>query len=471
MTTYDAVVVGSGPNGLSAALAWAKAGRSVLVCEASATIGGGTRTKDLFGDGSLHDICSAIHPMAQASPFWRSLGLAEQIEWIHPPVAAAHPLDGGNGASVWRSVDDTAEALGKDAKAYRSKIGPIARDFEALIQDALAPLGIPHHPLTLTNFGLSALQPARLLTNRWFSEDAAKALFAGVAAHSVIPLEAPFSSAIGLMLLAAGHAVGWPLPKGGSQQVTAVLAKMLEAEGGVIECNRQVTALADLPTEGPVFFDTSPKQLVLVAGEALSPAYRARLERFAHGPGVCKVDYRLKEPVPWAYAPAKEAGTVHLGGTFDEIAKSEAATFHGEVAENPYVLVAQQSLFDDTRTPDDTHTLWAYCHVPNGDPVDASAAITAQIERFAPGFGDVVADQHVMRAPDFETYNANYVGGDMAGGANTWDQLFTRPLVSPDPYSTEHPRLFLCSASTPPGGGVHGMCGYHAAQSALKRFS
>lgn len=471
MTTYDAVVVGSGPNGLSAALAWAKAGGSVLVCEASETIGGGTRTKDLFGDGSLHDICSAIHPMAQASPFWRTLGLAEQIEWIHPPVAAAHPLDGGNGASVWRSVDATADALGKDGKAYRKKMGPIARDFEAIIKDALAPLGFPNHPLALTNFGISALQPARLLTNRWFSDDAAKALFAGVAAHSVIPLEAPLSSAIGLMLLAAGHAVGWPLPKGGSQQVTAVLAQMLEAEGGVIECNRRVTALEDLPTEGPVFFDTSPRELVLVAGEELSPAYRARLERFAHGPGVCKVDYRLSEAVPWAYAPAKEAGTVHLGGTFDEIAASEAATFNGERAENPYVLVAQQSLFDDTRTPDDTHTLWAYCHVPNGDPVDDSAAITAQIERFAPGFGEVVLEQHVMNALDFEHYNANYVGGDMAGGANTWDQLFTRPLVSPDPYSTEHPRLFLCSASTPPGGGVHGMCGYHAAQSALKRFS
>ena len=466
MSTFDAAVVGSGPNGLAAAITLAQGGRSVVVLEAANTVGGGARTQERTEPGFLHDVCSAIHPMGISSPFFQTLPLDEHgLQWIHPLAPLAHPLDDQPAAMLEQDVDATAETLGIDGAKYAKWMRPWIPRWEGLCGDALAPLGIPKHPIWMAQFGLSAFRPALGLARSRFRETAGQALFAGLAGHSVMPLEMAPSSAIGLMLGMAGHAVGWPMPKGGSQSISNALASLLKSLGGQIQTDTRVTHLDQIPTTGPILFETAPARLVDIAGDALPLGYRKKLQNYRHGPGVFKIDYALNAPIPWSDPSVARGGTVHLGGTLEEIAASETACWNGKHSEAPYVLVAQQSLFDASRAPQGKHTGWAYCHVPRGSIKDMTEAIENQIERFAPGFRDTVIRRHTMNSMDFETYNANYIGGDVNGGEATIDQLFTRPTTSI--YRTPNKRLYLCSAATPPGGGIHGMCGHFAAKAAM----
>ena len=466
----DAVIVGSGPNGLAAAIALAQAGCSVRVLEASSTIGGGTRSSELTLPGFLHDLCSAIHPLAAGSPFFRTLSLNRfGLEWIEPEIALAHPLGNGTAVCLHRSIAKTAESLGRDKRAYERLMEPLVRDWELLSREILQPLlHFPRHPLALARFGLQALCPAATLARAVFKEEPARALLAGIAAHSFLPLEAVASAAIGLVLGAAGHAVGWPLPRGGSQAIANALADCLRQLGGEIELHRRIDDLGALPKARAVLLDVTPWQFLQMAGQRLPAGYKRRLQRFRHAPGVCKIDYALSAAVPWAAKECRVAGTVHLGGTLGEIAASERQVNRGEHPIRPFVLLAQQSVFDATRAPAGHHTLWAYCHVPYGSTLDLSQRIETQIERFAPGFRDLIIARHVMKPSDLEARNANLVGGDINGGAANLLQLFGRPVWGPAPYRTALPGVYLCSASTPPGGGVHGMCGWHAARWALR---
>ena len=470
-SVVDAVVVGSGPNGLTAAAVLAEAGVSVAVIEAEEKIGGGTRSDELTLPGFVHDRCSGIHPFGVASPAFRRLPLEEHgLEWVHPELALAHPLDDGSAGMLDRSIDATAEYLGRDGRAWRRVIGPISRAFDEVYEDISQPLlRLPRHPIALARFGVRAAWPATTLARRAFRTEQARGAFAGVASHSFLPLERAGSGAAGVLFAATVHAVGWPAARGGSQKIADALASYVRSRGGEIVTGATVRSLADLPPARAVLFDTSPRAMVEIAGERLPSGYTRRIGRFRHGPGSFKIDYALDGPVPWKAEGCRRAGTVHIGGTLEEVAVSERAMARGEHPERPYVLTAQQSLFDATRAPDGRHTLWAYCHVPNGSTVDMTDAIERQIERFAPGFRDLVLARHVMFPADLEAHNANYVGGDIAGGSTTGLQLAFRPVVSRDPYATPADGLYLCSASTPPGGGVHGMCGYWAAQSALKR--
>ena len=470
MSATDAVVVGSGPNGLAAAIALAQAGRSVRVLEAAETIGGGMRTEELTLPGYLHDTCSAVHPMALASPFLRSLPLAEHgLEFVHPEVPLAHPLDGGRAAALYRTVEGTAVALGDDADAYRRLMSPLVRAAEPILDDIMGPvLRLPRHPLATARFGLLAVQPAARLARTHFATDAGQALVAGLAAHSMQPLEAPGTAAFALVLAMTGHTAGWPVAVGGSQSIADAMASLLRSLGGEIETGSEVRTLADAGDTRAVLFDLSPSLVERICGDALPPRYRRTLRAFRHGPGVFKIDYALTEPVPWIAEACRRAGTVHVGGTLAEIAAAEADVAAGRIPERPYVLVAQQSLIDSGRAPAGAHTLWAYCHVPNGSPVDMTDAVERQLERFAPGFRDVVAARHTMAAPQVEAHNPSFVGGDINGGAATLWQAICRPALRPSPARTPNPRLFLCGSSTPPGGGVHGMCGYHGAQAALR---
>jgi phytoene dehydrogenase-like protein len=465
---YDAVVVGSGPNGLAAAIALARAGCSVLVVEAAETVGGGSRSAPLTMPGFIHDVCSAIHPMAVASPFFLTLPLGEHgLEWIHPPVPLAHPLDDGSAAVLERSVDTTALALGVDANAYRRLMGPLVAKATPLFRDLLGPIGLPRHPLLALRFAWRALRSARSLGRR-FRTEPARALIAGLAGHAVLPLEKMPGAAITLMLGVAGHAAGWPMPRGGAQRLADALASYLCSLGGEIITGRRVHSLDELPTSRGVLLDVSPKQVLALAGQRLPARYCRRLHRYRMGMGVFKLDWALSGPIPWRAAACRHAGTIHLGGTFDEIAAAERLTWNGEHPAKPFVLLAQPSLFDPSRAPENRHTAWAYCHVPNGSVVDMTERIESQVERFAPGFRDLILARHRMNTADMERYNANYVGGDIIGGmADLW-QVFARPVASLNPYATPARGLFLCSASTPPGGGVHGMCGWHAAQAALR---
>lgn len=466
---YDAVVVGSGPNGLGAAITLAREGLSVLVIEAAPTIGGGTRTAELTLPGFRHDICSAVHPFATASPFLKSLPLAEHgLKLVHPLAPLAHPLDDGRTAMLERSVEATARSLGADADAYTRLIGPFVESAEELFADLIGPLQVPRHPMLATCFGMRAIQPATALARGWFADEPARALLAGLAAHAILPLELWSTSAIGLVLGLAGHVAGWPVVRGGSQNLAGALASYLRSLGGEIVTGWRVESLGELPPSRTVLLDIGPRQFLRIAGDRLPAGYARRLGRFRHGAGAFKLDWALAGPIPWRSPECARAGTVHLGGTLDEVAASERSLGRGEAPERPYVLVSQPSLFDPTRAPAGQHTGWAYCHVPNGSTVDMTDRIESQVERFAPGFRDTILARHVMRPADFETYNANYVGGDINGGAQDLRQLFTRPVARIVPYSTPIPSVFLCSSSTPPGGGVHGLCGYHAARAALR---
>lgn len=466
---YDAIVVGSGPNGLGAAITLARAGISVAVLEANSTIGGGTRSAELTLPGFVHDVCSAVHPLAAGSPFFKTLPLQRfGLEWIHPEIPLAHPLDDGAAACLHRDVDVTAGSLGRDAGIYRNVFNPLARDWEKLAAELLQPmLHLPRHPVALGRFGLAAITPARFFAKTFFREDQTRALFAGIAAHSFLPLEALASAAFGFVLGTAGHAVGWPIPRGGSQSIANALANYLRELGGKIDVNRRIDNLAQLPKSRVVLFDTTVWQFSHIAGDRLPARYRERLNHFRHAPGIFKIDYALSSPIPWKAEVCRRAGTIHLGGTFDEIANSERDVARGQLANRPFTLVAQQSLFDETRAPAGKHTLWAYCHVPFGCKIDMSDAIESQIERFAPGFRDCIVARQKTGAADLEKSNPILAGGDINGGAaNLW-QLIARPIFSPTPYRTPLRGVYLCSSSTPPGGGVHGMCGYHAARAAL----
>jgi phytoene dehydrogenase-like protein len=466
MSSYDAAVVGSGPNGLCAAITLAAAGRTVIVLEASDTIGGGAKTRELTAPGFLHDTCSAIHPMGISSPYMSTLGLEDHgLQWIHPTTPLAHPFDDAPAAMLARDIDTTAATLGIDGDKWRDWMSPWVTRWEGLAKDALAPLGIPAHPIWMAQFALSAFRPATSLARSRFKGEAARALFAGLAGHSVMPLDMAPSSAIGMMLGIAAHAVGWPMPKGGSGALSQALASKLKSLGGVIQTHTQIDHLNQVPTDGPILFETAPARLADIAADALPYAFRAKLQRYRHGPGVFKIDYALNSPVPWKDPTVAQAGTVHLGGTMAEIAASERAAWDGEHCEHPFVLFAQQSLFDDTRAPPGTHTGWAYCHTPSGSMTDMTQAIESQIERFAPGFMDTIIAKHTMNATEIEVLNPNCIGGDVNGGVATIDQLFMRPTAKT--YRTPNPKLYLCSAATPPGGGIHGMCGHFAAKAAL----
>jgi phytoene dehydrogenase-like protein len=466
--SLDAVVIGSGPNGLSAAVALARAGRSVRVLEARDSVGGGTRSAELTAPGFHHDVCSAIHPMAVASPFLRSLPLRSHgLEWIDP-VPLAHPLDDGSAAMLERSMTDTAAGLGGDGPAYERLIAPFVARAQPLLAELLGPARPPRHPLLLARFGLSALRSAKGLAQSVFAHEAAPALFGGIAAHSMLPLEQRPSAAIGIVMSVAAHAYGWPVPRGGAQRIADALAGVLRELGGEIETGTSVSSYGELPRARVYLFDVSPRQLVDIAGEELPPLYVKRLERYRYGPGAFKLDFALSEPIPWRSELCARAGTVHLGGTIEEIAASERAVSQGMHPERPFVLVAQSSLFDPTRAPEGQHTAWAYCHVPNGSSTDMTVPIEAQLERYAPGFRDCVKARSVLSPAGLEAYNANYIGGDINGGMQDFRQLFTRPVARLDPYSTPNEQIYMCSASTPPGGGVHGMCGYFCARSVLR---
>lgn len=472
VSSYDAIVIGAGPNGLAAAITLAQAGCSVLVLEAKATIGGGMRSAELTLPGFSHDICSAIHPLGVGSPFFRSLPLANYgLEWIYPPAPLAHPLDNGTAAVLEPSIEATGATLGPDATAYHNLMAPLVADWNKLLSDLLGPLPFPpRHPLALARFGLSALRSARSLAESRFKGEHARALFAGLAGHSIMPLEKPLTASFGLVLGLLGHAVGWPLPKGGSQRIADALAAHLRSLGGEIVTNHLVESLDTLPPARIIMFDLTPRQFLRLLGDRLPPGYRRQLKNYRYGPGVFKVDWALDGPIPWRAVECAHAGTVHVGGTLAEVAASERAMAQGPPAEKPFVLVVQQSLFDSTRAPAGKHTAWAYCHLPHGSTFDMTTRIEAQIERFAPGFRERILARHVMSPVEMEQYNPNYIGGDINGGVQDLWQLFTRPVPRWNPYSTPIQGYYLCSSSTPPGGGVHGMCGYHAAKGALQRL-
>jgi phytoene dehydrogenase-like protein len=466
---YDAVVVGSGPNGLAAAVALARRGHSVLVLEAADTIGGGTRSAEFTLPGLIHDVCSAIHPMAVASPFFRELPLAEHgLEWVHPPFPLAHPLDDGTAAVLDRSVDATAEALGPDARAYRRLMGPLVADSEHLFRELVGPFRIPRHAILAARFAWRGLRSGSGLANHYFRTEPAKALIAGLAGHAQLPLEKRPGAAVALMLGVAGHAVGWPMPRGGSRRIAEALASILRQSGGEIETGRRVDSLAQLPPARAVLLDVTPRQVLAIAGDRLPDGYKRRLGRYRYGMGVFKIDWALAGPIPWRAEACRRAGTVHIGGTLDEIATAERQTWAGEHPERPFVLLAQPTIFDPSRAPAGKHIGWAYCHVPHGSTMDMTERIEAQVERFAPGFRDLILARHVMSPAAMEKYNANYVGGDINGGVADLGQLFSRPVLRLDPYATPAEGVYICSSATPPAGGVHGLCGHFAARSAIR---
>lgn len=465
---YDAIIVGSGPNGLAAAIRLQQEGLSVLILEAKASVGGGMRTAELTLPGFKHDVCSAVHPMAVASPFFKTLPLQHYgLEFIYPEFSAAHPFDGGTAAVLAKSIEETAFLLKEDEQAYLNLFGPIVDNWSKIDEDLLAPLHFPKHPLALAQFGLKALQPALSLASRFKTKEA-QGLWAGMTSHAVLPLSYLSTSAIGLVLTAVGHIHGWPIPKGGSQNLADALAAHFVALGGKIETNRPVTSLSDLPSAKAVLFDVSPKQLLEIAGYKFSSIYKWQLKRYQFGMGVFKVDWALDGPVPFTAEECRKASTVHIGNTLEEIAAAEQQTANGKHVEKPFVLFSQPSLFDKTRAPENKHTAWAYCHVPNGSEEDRTEAIEKQIERFAPGFRERIIGRHVMNTKEMQAYNPNYIGGDVNGGSIDITQLFTRPALRSSPYRTSQKGLYICSASTPPGGGVHGMSGFHAAEKVLK---
>lgn len=468
-TEFDAVVVGSGPNGLAAAITMQQEGLSVLLIEGKDVIGGGLSSAGLTLPGFVHDVCSAIHPLAIGSPFFNKLPLADfGLQYTFPDLAAAHPFDDGTAAVLSHSITETASLLGRDEQAYLHLMLPIVKDWPSIAADVLGPLTFPKHPIAMVQFGLKALSSSNFLAHKRFKTTAAKGLWAGMAAHSIQPLTNLATSAIGLVLMAMAHLKGWPIPVGGSKEIANALAAYFISIGGKIETGRYIRSMDQLPSAKTVLFDVTPKQLLEIAGHQFSSIYKWQLEKYRYGMGVFKVDWALDEAIPFTAPEARRAGTVHIGNTLEEIALSEKLIWKGKHSEKPFVLLAQQSLFDHTRAPAGKHTAWAYCHVPNGSVKDMTAIIEKQVERFAPGFKDIILAKHTMNTSEVEAYNPNYIGGDISGGVIDLGQLFTRPALRSSPYRTSAKGLYICSSSTPPGGGVHGMCGYHAAKRALK---
>ena len=464
---YDAIIVGSGPNGLAAAITMQQAGLSVLLIEGKDTIGGGLRTAELTLPGFKHDICSAIHPMAVASPFFAALPLEQfGLEFINPPFGAAHPFDDGGAALLSRSLEETAASLGEDQRAYLELIGPLADNWDKLAGDILSPLKFPSHPLLMAKFGLKALQSSAQLAKR-FRTEKAKGLWAGMTAHGIQPLSNLATGAIGMVLAAVGHVHGWPVPKGGSQNIANALAAYFVSIGGQIQTGFMIKSLDELPAAKAILLDLTPQQIVQIAGKKLSGLYTWQLNNYRYGMGVFKVDWALSSPIPFTARECLQAGTVHIGNTFAEIAATEKQTSANQHPEKPFVLLAQSSLFDTSRAPAGKHTAWAYCHVPHGSQKDMTLVIEKQIERFAPGFRDTILAKNTMNTVEVQAYNPNYIGGDINGGIIDLGQLYTRPALRISPYRTSAKELYICSSSTPPGGGVHGMCGYYAAKRAL----
>jgi phytoene dehydrogenase-like protein len=466
--TYDAIVVGSGPNGLAAAITLARAGCTVLVYEAHETVGGGARSAALTLPGFVHDVCSSIHPLAVISPFFRGLPLHEYgLEWLSSPAALAHPFDEGATTLLDRSIALTGQTLGEDAPAYRQLMAPLVASWDQLEDFVLGPLQAPRHLLALLRFGVRGLRSARALAECVFTGEQARGFFAGLAAHAIMPLERLPSAAFGLILGMLGHIVGWPWPRGGAQRISDALASYLRTLGGEIRTGVHIASLGELPPARAVLCDVTPRQLLQMARHRLPIRYRRQLQRYRYGPAAFKVDWALDGPIPWRASACLRAATVHVGGTLAEIASAERAAWEGRFSSRPFVLVAQQSLFDPTRAPAGKHVAWAYCHVPNGSTFDMTESIERQIERFAPGFRERILARSVLSPASLERYNPNYIGGDINGGVQDLWQLFTRPTLRLVPYATPAKGLYICSSSTPPGGGVHGMCGYFAARAVL----
>ncbi|HET6649584.1 MAG TPA: NAD(P)/FAD-dependent oxidoreductase [Candidatus Limnocylindria bacterium] len=468
----DAVVVGGGPNGLAAAIVLSRAGRSVRLFEARDDLGGGCRSAELTLPDVVHDVCSAIHPLGRSSPLFRELELERHgLDWIEPPIQIAHPLDDSRAALVSRDIGATTACFEDDgdARRYRRWMEPLVGDWELIVRELLGPLpvGAVRHPVALGRFGLPAMLPMAAVARR-FRSPVARALLAGCGAHSFQRLSSPLTGGLGLALLVSAHAVGWPLPRGGAQRIIDALASVLREAGGKVETGVEVRDLRELPSHRAALLDLTPRQVLGVAGERLGGLYAAQLRRYRYGPAAFKLDLVLDGPIPWRNPVLSQAGTVHLGGSLEEVAASEREVHRGRVHERPFVLVSEPTRFDPSRAPDARHVVWAYCHVPNGWPGDATEPILRQIERFAPGFRDRIVAQHTLRPDELEAYNPNYVGGDINGGLQHWAQFFTRPAVRWNPYSTPDRRIFICSSSTPPGGGVHGLCGMHAANAALR---
>ncbi len=462
---YDAVVVGAGPNGLAAAITLARKFRSVLLVEAKETVGGGARSAELTLPGFIHDVCSAVQPLALSSPFFRQLELHRHgLEWIHPEIPLAHPFGDGECLCLHRSLEATAYALGPDGKAYREMLQPFVENHERLLSDVLKPLPIPEHPILMARFGLQALRSAQNLAEAKFRSARVRALFAGLAAHAMIPLDQTATAAFGILLAVLAHGVGWPIVKGGSQKLADALADCFREKGGEIRTGTSVGSLGDLPGADQYFFDVTPRQLLNIGGLDLAEGYRRRLSRFRYGPGVCKVDWALSAPIPWKAEACRKAGTVHLGGSFDEIDAAIRDAHEGRRCLSPYVVLAQPSLFDPTRAPGGGHTAWAYCHAPHGSGEDVADLIEERIERCAPGFRGLILAKRSLSPAAMERHNPNYVGGDINGGLQDLSQLYSRPVLSFFPYRTSKKNIYICSSSTPPGGGVHGLCGYYAAR-------
>jgi phytoene dehydrogenase-like protein len=466
---FDAVVVGSGPNGLAAAVEIARAGHSVCIVESHDTIGGGARTAELTAPGFLHDVCSAVHPLALASPFFRSLPLAQHgVEWVHSPACLAHPFDQGSSAVLYKSIENTSATLGPDGAPYEKLFSVLAQNSEELVEDILAPpIHLPRHPIPLMRFGIHGIQSAQRFSNRRFHASRGRGLFVGIAAHSNMPLDASPTAAFGLLLGMLGHVGGWPIVKGGSQKLSDALASYFTSLGGKIITGTHVNSLRQLPTAKAVIFDLTPRQVLKLTFDQLPPSYRWELQKYRYGPGVFKIDWALSSPIPWKSRDCLKAATLHLGGSAEEIVAAESEVAKGRCPERPFIILAQPSLFDETRAPAGQHTAWGYCHVPSNSKIDMTERIEAQIERFAPGFRDCILHRHTMTAPNFEKYNPNYVGGDIGGGVQDLVQIVGRPSLRVTPYAMPAKGMFICSSSTPPGGGVHGMCGYHAARAVL----